>query len=117
MTSSPTADLRDEDIAPLGRYSGNAFKPHLEMPGLTATHFARWVQRLEATVDARVAGPNAERMKSLGHRIAYSMQVRLGITPFEPYLVTPPPSSPSSRTASPSLLNRSSFVIPFLYRA
>ena len=65
-----------------GRYTGNAFKPHLEMPGLTAAHFARWVATLEATVDARFAGPAAQRMKELGHRIAYSMQLRLGITPF-----------------------------------
>jgi hemoglobin len=65
-----------------GRYSGNAFRPHMEMPGLTAAHFARWVATLEATVDARFAGPMAEQMKALGHRIAYSMQVRLGIEPF-----------------------------------
>lgn len=65
-----------------GRYSGNAFKPHLEMPGLTAEHFAHWVAILEATVDARFTGPNAHRMKELAHRIAYSMQLRLGIAPF-----------------------------------
>jgi hemoglobin len=63
-------------------YSGNAFKPHLAMAGLTADHFARWVSTLERTVDAAFAGPRAERMKFLGHRIAYSMQLRLGITPF-----------------------------------
>lgn len=68
-----------------GRYSGNAFRPHMEMPGLTGEHFARWLAVLERTVDARFAGPAAERMKALGHRIAYSMQVRLGITPFEEY--------------------------------
>ena len=68
-----------------GRYSGNAFRPHMEMPGLTGEHFARWLAVLERTVDARFAGPSAERMKALGHRIAYSMQVRLGITPFEEY--------------------------------
>lgn len=67
------------------RYSGNAFRPHMMMPGLTAGHFARWVATLEATVDARFAGPVAENMKALGHRIAYSMQLRLGITPFAEY--------------------------------
>ena len=65
-----------------GRYTGNAFRPHLEMPGLTAAHFARWVETMERTVDARAAGPAAEHMKALAHRIAYSMQLRLGITPF-----------------------------------
>lgn len=64
------------------RYSGNAFRPHLEMPGLTAAHFARWVATLEDVVDARFQGPDAERMKGLGHRIAFSMQMRLGIVPF-----------------------------------
>ena len=68
-----------------GRYSGNAFAPHLQMPGLTADHFARWVATLEATVDARFAGPVATMMKELGHRIAYSMQLRLGIAPFAPF--------------------------------
>ena len=65
-----------------GRYSGNAFRPHQEMPGLTARHFAHWVGVLEATVDARFAGDAATQMKALGHRIAYSMQLRLGIPPF-----------------------------------
>jgi hemoglobin len=64
-----------------GRYAANAFRPHAEMPGLTAERFGRWLAVLEATVDARFAGPNAERMKVLGHRVAFSMQVRLGIEP------------------------------------
>jgi hemoglobin len=68
-----------------GRYTGNAFRPHLEMPGLTAAHFARWVATMEATVDARFAGAAAERLKALAHRIAYSMQLRLGIEPFAGY--------------------------------
>jgi hemoglobin len=61
------------------RYSGNAFRPHLDMPGLTAEHFMRWLATLETTVSASYAGPNVERMKELAHRIAYSMQLRLGI--------------------------------------
>ncbi len=65
-----------------GRYSGNAFKPHLELPGLTAEHFRRWMASLESTIDARHAGVNAQRMKALGHRVALSMQVRLGIAPY-----------------------------------
>src|SRR3954469_22280235 len=74
-----------------GRYSDNAFRPHLEMPGLTAEHFARWVATLEATVDARFAGPMANQMKELGHRIAYSMQLRLGIAPFADLREPPEP--------------------------
>lgn len=72
-----------------GRYSGNAFRPHLEMQGLTGEHFARWLAVLEATVDACFRGPVAERMKGMGHRIAYSMQLRLDITPFEAYRPDP----------------------------
>jgi hemoglobin len=68
-----------------GRYSGNAFRPHLAMPGLTAAHFDRWLATLERTVDAAHAGPVAESMKSLGHRIAFSMQLRLGIAPTAAY--------------------------------
>jgi hemoglobin len=63
-------------------YSGSAFQPHLAMPGLTGPHFACWVATLEAILDARFEGPSTDRMKALAHRIAYSMQVRLGITPF-----------------------------------
>ncbi|MEO7218316.1 MAG: group III truncated hemoglobin [Gemmatimonadaceae bacterium] len=64
-------------------YSGNAFKPHLEMPGLAGEHFAFWVGTLERVVDERFAGPTASLMKELAHRIGYGMQVRLGIPPFE----------------------------------
>lgn len=64
-----------------GRYQGNAFRPHATMPGLTAEHFTRWLATLERVVDAHHAGPAAEQMKALGHRVAYSMQLRLGITP------------------------------------
>jgi hemoglobin len=70
-----------------GRYTGNAFRPHQAMPGLTAEHFAHWLHVLEVTVDARFAGDHAEQMKDAGHRIAYSMQLRLGIPPFAEYRV------------------------------
>jgi hemoglobin len=63
-------------------YSGNAFAPHQRMPGLTPEHFSRWVATLERVIDARFAGESAERMKMLGERIAFSMQVRLGLPPF-----------------------------------
>lgn len=69
-------------------YSGNAFRPHLEMPGLSGEHFAFWVGTLESVVDARFTGPAASLMKELAHRIAYSMQLRLGIAPFEQFRAT-----------------------------
>jgi hemoglobin len=65
-------------------YTGNAFRPHMAMPGLTGAHFARWVGTLESVVDARFAGPSASLMKELAH----GMQLRLGISPFEPFRAT-----------------------------
>ena len=85
-----------------GSYTGSAFRPHLAMEGLTAEHFARWVATLEDVVGARFAGPNADLMIELGHRIAYSMQLRLGIAPFAAYResgLSLPPSA-SSRSAT-----------------
>ncbi len=76
------ADFWSTMLFHTGRYSGNAFAPHARMPGLAAEHFARWIATFEATVDACHAGPDATRMKDLAHRIAYSMQLRRGITPF-----------------------------------
>lgn len=68
-----------------GTYSGNAFLPHARMPGLTPEHFAHWLALLETTLDARFEGPDVEHMKNLAHRIAYSMQVRLHLSPYEPF--------------------------------
>jgi len=79
------ADFWSTMLFHTARYTGNAFRPHLEMPGLTAEHFAHWLGTLEQTVDASYSGPAADRMKALGHRVAYSMQVRLGIAPFAPF--------------------------------
>ncbi len=70
------------------RYSGNAFAPHQRLEGLTAEHFSRWVATLEHTVDQRYRGPISHRMKEIAHRIAYAMQLRLGISPFAPYRAT-----------------------------
>jgi hemoglobin len=70
-----------------GRYTGNAFRPHLAMPGLRGEHFERWLDTMEATLDASYAGPNVERMKSYAHRVGYSMQLRLGIAPATAYRI------------------------------
>src|SRR5512141_1256449 len=47
------------------RYTGSAFRPHLEMQGLTAEHFSRWVATLETVLGERFAGPNARLMMEL----------------------------------------------------
>lgn len=79
-----------------GEYHGNAFAPHMQMPGLTAERFERWVATLERVLDERFAGEKTERMKTAAHRIAYSMQLRLGIQPFAPYIpgTSQPPGGP-----------------------
>jgi len=83
------ADFWSTMLFHTARYSGNAFRPHLAMPGLTPEHFAHWLATLEQTIDHRWHGPIADRMKDLGHRVAWSMQLRLGLTPETPYTITP----------------------------
>ncbi|MEO0556683.1 MAG: group III truncated hemoglobin [Bacteroidota bacterium] len=62
-----------------GAYRGRPFAPHARMPGLAREHFAAWVGRLHATVDAHAAGPRAEQMKARGEQIAGVFQVKLGL--------------------------------------
>jgi len=78
------ASFWDTVVFDAGRYTGNVFEPHRRMPGLTAAHFTRWLATFERTIDARHAGPGAERTKATAHRIAYMMQLRLGIAPDSP---------------------------------
>lgn len=61
-------------------YRRNAMVPHVDLHHrrpMTAEHFGRWVQLWRATVDGLHAGPNAERAKAQGERIALSMLRRL----------------------------------------
>ncbi|MFF1376796.1 group III truncated hemoglobin [Streptomyces sp. NPDC058308] len=61
-------------------YRRNAFAPHAALHTarpLTAEHFGRWVQLWHATVDGLHRGPNAERAKAQGERIAVAMLRRL----------------------------------------
>lgn len=76
------ADFWSTLVFHTGRYQGNAFRPHMRMEGLTPEHFARWVATLVRTVDDRFAGTAARAVKDYGHRVAYSMQLRLGLQPF-----------------------------------
>jgi len=78
-----------------GRYTGNAFRPHLAMQGLTSAHFTRWLETLDATLDASFSGEHVEQMKDFGRRVAISMQLRLKITPEAAYQIrvrTAPPA-------------------------
>ncbi|MFD9078716.1 group III truncated hemoglobin [Streptomyces erythrochromogenes] len=51
-------------------YRRNAFAPH-------AADFGRWVQLWHATIDGLHSGPNAERAKAQGERIALTLHRRL----------------------------------------
>ncbi|MDQ8701075.1 group III truncated hemoglobin [Streptomyces sp. LHD-70] len=61
-------------------YQRNAFAPHAALHAvepLTAAHFGRWVQLWHATVDGLHTGPNADRAKAQGERIALALLRRL----------------------------------------
>ncbi|WAL95374.1 group III truncated hemoglobin [Streptomyces sp. Je 1-369] len=62
-------------------YRRDAFAPHAVLYSarpLTAEHFGRWVQLWHATVDGLHRGPNADRAKAQGERIAVALLRRLG---------------------------------------
>lgn len=62
-----------------GTYRGRPFDAHAALDGLNAEHFAQWLDRFEATVDARFAGPNAEQMKGRARHIATIFQSKLDV--------------------------------------
>nr|WSX51951.1 group III truncated hemoglobin [Streptomyces sp. NBC_00974] len=61
-------------------YRGDAFAPHAALHSaraMTAEDFGRWVQLWRATIDGLHRGPNAERAKAMGERIALTLHKRL----------------------------------------
>ncbi|AWZ03298.1 MULTISPECIES: group III truncated hemoglobin [unclassified Streptomyces] len=61
-------------------YRRNAFAPHAVLNAareMTAADFGRWVQLWRATIDGLHRGPNAERAKAQGERIALTLHKRL----------------------------------------
>ncbi|WP_328925631.1 group III truncated hemoglobin [Streptomyces sp. NBC_00190] len=67
-------------------YRRDAFAPHGALHSaraMTAADFGRWVQLWRATIDGRHHGPNAERAKELGERIALALHKRLAGTDAE----------------------------------
>ncbi|MBT2478255.1 group III truncated hemoglobin [Streptomyces sp. ISL-94] len=61
-------------------YRRNAFAPHAALHSaraMTAADFGRWVQLWNATIDGLHRGPNAERAKAQGERIALTLHKRL----------------------------------------
>ncbi|KPI20736.1 hypothetical protein OV450_2044 [Actinobacteria bacterium OV450] len=61
-------------------YGRDAFAPHAALHAaraMTAEDFGRWVQLWRAAVDGLYRGPNAERAKATGERIALALHRRL----------------------------------------
>lgn len=50
-------------------YHGSPFVPHANLP-VDATHFDRWIELFSGTADELFAGPNTERAKWQGERMA-----------------------------------------------
>ncbi len=60
-------------------YRGRPFDAHVQLDGLEARHFRRWLDRFERTVDARFAGARAEQMKQRARQIATVFQSKLDL--------------------------------------
>lgn len=64
-----------------GAYHGRPFDAHLRFAPFETRHFGRWLERFEATIDARYAGESAKRMKMKARQISTMFQIRMGIEP------------------------------------
>ncbi|MGW0754454.1 group III truncated hemoglobin [Streptomyces sp. NPDC002587] len=68
-------------------YGGDPVAPHRALHSaraMTAADFGRWVQLWRAAIDGRHRGPNAERAKAMGERIALAFHERLAGADAEP---------------------------------
>ncbi|OBH56672.1 group III truncated hemoglobin [Mycobacterium sp. E2479] len=74
------ADFWETVLFRAGLYKGSALhahrRVHQRVP-LSSRHFVRWLTMWTDTVDAMFRGPNAERAKIQGARIAWAMHRRL----------------------------------------
>ncbi|MGO1649750.1 MAG: group III truncated hemoglobin [Sphingobacterium sp.] len=69
-------------------YQGRPFPPHAQLP-IDATHFERWLQLFDKTVNDLFEGPVADEAKSRGRKMATLFQVKLDHirqSPFKPLL-------------------------------
>jgi hemoglobin len=62
-----------------GRYSGQPVEPHRFIPGITATHFDRWLDLFEATVRDLCAPAHAEAFLVRARRMRDGMIMVLGL--------------------------------------
>jgi hemoglobin len=61
-------------------YAGNPFSKHINL-SLENSHFTRWLEIFNQTLDENFEGPKKEEAKRLVNNIAGSFQLRMGITP------------------------------------
>ncbi|MGZ9930860.1 group III truncated hemoglobin [Streptomyces sp. NC-S4] len=74
------ADFWERALFRTADYRRDAFAPHASLHAvreLTAADFGRWVQLWRAAIDGLHRGPNAERAKGQGERIALNLHQRL----------------------------------------
>lgn len=62
-----------------GTYRGRPFEAHAALQNLRADHFARWIERFCATVDAHFEGERAALMKARARQIAMVFQHKMGL--------------------------------------
>ncbi|MFD3542504.1 group III truncated hemoglobin [Streptomyces sp. NPDC058662] len=73
-------DFWERALFRTAHYRRDAFAPHAALHAarsMTAADFGRWVQLWTAAVDGLHRGPNAERAKAQGERIALALHKRL----------------------------------------
>jgi len=74
------ADFWERALFRTADYRGDLLATHRDLHharALTARHFGRWVQLWHATIDGLHTGPNADRAKAQGERVAQTMPRRL----------------------------------------
>ncbi|MFI5809040.1 group III truncated hemoglobin [Streptomyces sp. NPDC051561] len=73
-------DFWESALLRSAEYRRNALTPHKQLHRISplgAEHFGRWLQLWRAAIDGMYAGPNAERAKAQGERVAKTMPKRL----------------------------------------
>ena len=76
------------------RYDGRPLPPHLRLPDLSDTHFARWLALFRATARGTLPPEEAPKVIALAERIAYSFRLSVAFHRGEDSTkVTPLPAS------------------------
>lgn len=76
---SKMCDFWSSVLLRTSRYDGRPLPPHLRMPDLADTHFARWLSLFRATADAVFAPVDANRVVALAERIGTSFRLSIAL--------------------------------------